>query len=59
MNAATSRAWPPGHIYGIEAAAGRAVSRFGKVLESNRKLKILLPEIENKLAEKATASVKC
>ena len=41
------------------AAAGRAILRFGKVLESNRKLKILLPEIENKLAEKATASVKC
>ena len=41
------------------AAAGRAISRFGKVLESNRKLKILLPEIENKLAEKATVSVKC
>jgi len=40
-------------------AAGRAIARLGKVLESNRKLKILLPEIENKLAKKAAASVKC
>ena len=40
-------------------AAGRAIVRLGKVLESNRKLKILLPEIENKLAKKAAASVKC
>ena len=40
-------------------AAGRAIARLGKVLESNRKLKILLPEIENQLAKKTVVSVKC
>lgn len=40
---------------GTGAAAGRAIARLGEILEKNRELKILLPEIEKKLAEKAEA----
>ena len=38
---------------GSGAAAGRTIARLDKLLEKNHKLKILAPEIEKKLTEKA------
>lgn len=42
------------HI-GTGAAAGRAIARLDKILENNRKMKILLTEIENELTKKQTS----